>query len=97
MADPTAVIVRFHGDPDDLLERFEAARRLWIEAQHGDYPRPLFYAACKTDDGIAIVTGWETGAAHGAFGHGMAPHLDAVGMGKPDRLERMRIEKLGWG
>ena len=60
MADPLAVIIRFSGDPDDLLERFEQARRMWIDAQAGDCERPVIYAACKTEDGIAIVTGWET-------------------------------------
>jgi hypothetical protein len=55
MADPITVIIRFTGEPDDLLERFEKARRRWIEAQDGDHERPLFYAACRTDDGIAIV------------------------------------------
>jgi hypothetical protein len=63
MADPIAAIIRFSGDPDDLFERFERARRLWIEAQDGDYSRPAFYAACKTDEGIVIVNGWETDAA----------------------------------
>lgn len=47
MQDPIAVIVRFDGDPDDLIERFERARQLWIETQDADYSRPLFYAACK--------------------------------------------------
>jgi hypothetical protein len=37
MADPVAVIIRFNGDPDELFERFERARRLWIDAQDGDY------------------------------------------------------------
>ena len=60
MADPLAVIIRFNGDPDDLIDRFERARRLWTEAQDGDYDQPVFYAACKTDDGIAIVTAWDT-------------------------------------
>jgi hypothetical protein len=55
MADPIAVIIRFNGDPDDLFERFERARRLWIEAQDGDYDRPAFYAVCKADDGIVVV------------------------------------------
>jgi hypothetical protein len=96
MADPIAVIIRFNGDPDDLFERFERARRLWIEAQGGDYERPVFYAACKTDEGIAIVSGWETAVAHRAFGQRMHPHIDAVGMGTPVQIERMRIEKLGW-
>ena len=96
MADPLAVIIRFNGDPDDLIERFESARQLWIEAQDGDYDRPAFYAACKTDEGIAIVSGWETARAHRAFGHPMGPHLEAVGMGMPDHIERLRIRKLGW-
>jgi hypothetical protein len=31
MAIPVAVIIRFSGDPDDLLERFERARQTWID------------------------------------------------------------------
>jgi hypothetical protein len=91
-----SVIIRFSGDPDDLLERFERVRRMWIEAQADDYERPAFYAACKADDGIAIVTGWESAAAHRAFGQQLHPHIEAAGMGAPDRIERMRIEKFGW-
>lgn len=91
-----AVIVRFDGDPDDLLERFERARRRWVEAQPDDYEPPAFYAACRTDGGIAIISGWQTDAAHEMFGHRMARHLEAVGLGRPDRVERMPIEKLGW-
>jgi len=26
----------------------------------------------------------------------MGPHLQAVGMGMRDHIERLRIEKLGW-
>ena len=96
MNDPIAVIVRFNGDADDLSERFEKARQLWIEAQDGDYSPPAFYALCKTDDGIVIVDGWNTDAAHKAFGRAMEPHLAAVGLGGPDHLEHMWIEKLGW-
>jgi hypothetical protein len=96
MADPIAVTIRFSGDPDDLLERFERARKLWIESQDGDYERPLFYAAGKTDEGIAIVNCWESALAHRAFGQGLHPHIDAVGMSAPDRIERMPIKKLGW-
>jgi|SRR5215211_6908986 len=96
MADPIAVIIRFSGDPDDLLERFERVRQKWIEAQEGDYERPIFYAACKANEGIAIVSGWQTAVAHRAFGEELHAHIDAVGMGTPDRIERMRIGKLGW-
>lgn len=96
MADPIAVIIRFDGDPDDLLQRFERARRLWIEAQEDDYERPLIYAACKTGEGVAVVTGWQTDAAHRAFAHQMRAHLEAVGMGMPDAHEHLWIAKLGW-
>jgi hypothetical protein len=96
MADPITVIIRFNGDPDELLERFERARRLWTDAQRGDYERPAFYAACTTDDGIVVVNGWEDEAAHKTFGHQLGSHLAAVGVGKPDQVERMPIGKLGW-
>jgi hypothetical protein len=97
VADPIAVIIRFSGDPDELFERFERARRLWIEGQDGDYDRPAFYAACKTEEGIAIVSGWETDAARKAFAHRMGPYLGAAGIRKLDHHhEHLRIEKLGW-
>jgi hypothetical protein len=94
--DPIAVIIRFSGDPDDLLERFERARQLWVEEQDGDYEPPIFYAACETDGGIAILGGWYSAAAHRAFGYGMHPHIEAVGMSTPDQIERLRVAKLGW-
>jgi hypothetical protein len=96
MSDPIAVIVRFNGEPDDLFERFERARGLWIESQPDDYARPTFYAACKTNDGIVIVNGWETEADHHAFGRAMGPHLEAVGLERPEQHEHLRVEKLGW-
>jgi hypothetical protein len=96
MADPIAVIIRFSGDPDDLLERFERARQMWIEGQDGDYERPAFYAACRTADGIAIVSGWQTAVAHRGFGQRLHPHIEAMGMGTPDQIERMQIARLGW-
>jgi hypothetical protein len=96
MSGPIAVIVRFNGDPDDLCERLEVARRSWVEAQGGDYNPPAFYAVCKTEDGVVLVDGWETDADHKAFGRNMGPHLEAAGMGSPDDLEHMWIAKLGW-
>jgi hypothetical protein len=93
---PIAVTIRFRGDSEDLLERFERARRMWIDAQGGDYERPVFYAACKAEDGIAIVNVWQNAAAHRAFGQGLHTYIEAVGLSAPDRIERMRVERLGW-
>jgi heme-degrading monooxygenase HmoA len=94
--DPIAVIIRFNGDPDELLERFERARRSWVEAQDADYERPAFYAACRTDDGIAIVSGWRSAAAHRAFGQRLHAHTKAAGLSTPDQIERLRVARLGW-
>jgi hypothetical protein len=91
-----AVIIRFKGDSDDLLERFERARRNWIEAQGADYERPIFYAASRTDDGIAIVSAWHSAVGHRAFGQGLHMHIDEAGLPAPAQIERMRIERFGW-
>jgi hypothetical protein len=96
MGKPLAVIIRFRGDSAELLERFERVRHRWIDSQEGDYERPLFYAACTTDDGIAVVTGWETAIGHRAFGQGLHRHIEAAGMSMPDSIERMQIENVDW-
>lgn len=95
-ADPLVLIVRFKGEPDDLTERFERARRLWIEAQGADYARPIFYAACTTGDGIAVISVWQSDTDHRAFGRQMGPHLRAAGLERPDQHEHLQIERLGW-
>jgi hypothetical protein len=91
-----AVLIRFKGDPDELLERFERARRLWMDAQEGDYERPAFFATCREDDGILILTGWESAAGHRVFGQGIGPYIHSVGMPESEQIERLRIEWLGW-
>ena len=95
-AEPLTLIARFAGDPDDLLERFETARRLWIEAQSDDYHRPIFYAACRADDGIAVISVWRSDADHQAFGRQMGPYLQDAGLGRPDQHEHLHVEQLGW-
>ena len=96
MPDPLAVIIRFDGDSDDLLGRFERVRQSWTKAQGAGYERPSFYAGCRTNEGIAIVTAWESAVAHRAFGQGLHAYIDAHGMRHPDRIERLRVAKLGW-
>jgi hypothetical protein len=92
---PIGVIIRFAGDPDDTLARFEAARAQWIEEQAEDYERPLFYATARARDGIVILTAWRTAVAHRAFGEGIGPHIAAQGLARPE-IEHLRIEGLGW-
>jgi hypothetical protein len=93
---PIAVLIRFRGDPDELAERFEKARQMWIEAQDGDYERPAFFATCRRKDGILVLTGWESAVGHRAFGEGIGPHIHAVELPAPEEIEHMRIETLGW-
>lgn len=96
MADPIAVTIRFSGDPDELMERFERARQMWIDEQGADYERPIFYAVARAGDGIAVISAWETAVAHRAFGEGLHPHIVAAGLEHPEEIERLRIEKLDW-
>jgi hypothetical protein len=91
-----AVIIRFKGDADDLLTRFEEARRNWMAAQGDDYERPTFYAACRADDGIAVLSGWDSAAGHRAFGQGLHQFIHEAGLPEPDQIERLRIESFGW-
>ncbi len=49
MSDPIAVILRFNGDPDDLLGRFGQARKSWIEAQDDGWNPPIFFAICEAE------------------------------------------------
>jgi hypothetical protein len=96
MADALLVIIRFTGDPGDLADRVERARQLWIEAQQADYERPTFYAVCRSGDGIAIVSCWDSASAHRAFGQGLHTHIEAAGLGMPEQIERMRVVRVGW-
>lgn len=95
--DPIAVIVRFNGDADDLFERFEKARQLWMAARRDSgYNAPNFYAVAKTEDGIVLVDCFDTDEDHLAFGENMGEHLEAAGMPGPDHLEHLEVSKLGW-
>lgn len=97
MPHPIAVILRFEGDNDDLLGRFEQARKSWTEAR-GDGPNPpTFFAVCRADDGIVLVSGWEAEEDHKAFRKQMMPHLHAAGVSRPTAHEHLGIHRLGWG
>ncbi len=95
MSNPIAVILRFKGDPDDLLGRFEQALRSLIEA-HYDGNRPAFFAICKAAEGIVLVTGWEAEEDHKAFRKQVMPQLQAAGVSRPDVHEQLAIARLGW-
>jgi heme-degrading monooxygenase HmoA len=97
VSNPIAVILRFSGDPDDLLQSFEQARKSWTEAQGNGYNPPIFFATCKADEGIVLVTGWEAEEDHKAFRKQMMPCLHAAGVGRPTAHEQLEITWLGWG
>ena len=96
MSNPIAVVLRFNGDPDDLLGRFEQARKSWIEAPGGGYMPPIFFAICKADEGIVLITGWEADEDHKAFRRQMMPHLQVAGVSRPEAHEHLEIARLGW-
>lgn len=96
MPNPIAVILRFDGEPDALLERFEQARKWWIEARADGYDPPTFFAVCKAEDGIVLLSSWEAEEDHRAFRKQMMPHLQAAGVGRPKAHEQLDIARLGW-
>lgn len=96
MPNPIAVLLRFSGDPEDLLDRFEQARKSWTETQDDPYNAPAFFAICKAEDGIVLVTGWEAEEDHKAFRKQMMPRLQEAGIGRPKAHEHLAIARLGW-
>jgi hypothetical protein len=96
MSSPIAVILRFNGNPDDLLQRFELARKSWTEAQGNGNSTPIFFATCRAEDGIVLVTGWEADRDHQAFRKQMMPYLHAAGLDRPTGHEQLGIARLGW-
>ena len=96
MANRIATILRFNGDPDDLLGRFEQARQSWTEAHVSDYNPPTFFAVCKAEEGIVLVAAWEAEDDHKAFRRQMMPHLHAAGVARPEAHEHFEITRLGW-
>lgn len=96
MSNPIAVILRFKGDPDDLLGRFEQALKSWTESHDDGYNPPTFFAICRAKAGIVLVTGWATEEDHKAFRRQMMPHLQTAGIGRPEAHEHLEIARLGW-
>ena len=96
MSNPIAVILRFQGAPDDLFGRFEQARESWIAAQGDAFRPPAFFAICKEEEGIVLVSGWEHEDDHKAFRKQMMPHLHAAGVARPNDHEQLPIARLGW-
>jgi len=108
MSNPISVILRFNGDPHDLLGRFEQARKSWIEAQDEGYNPATFFAICKAEDGIVLVTGWEAEEDHKAFRKQMMPHLTRLALagqartntsgspGSGGTLSRPKHREIGW-
>ena len=76
--------------------RWRPPRTSWIEDQDHGYTPPPLVAICATQEGITVLTGWETDEDHKAFAHGMGPQLERAGATKPDGHEHLRIAKLGW-
>jgi hypothetical protein len=96
MSSSIALILRFSGDPDELVERFEQARKSWIEAQGKRYSPPIFFATCRAEDGVVLLAGWEAEEDHKAFRKQMMPYLHAAGLDRPTGHEQLGIARLGW-
>lgn len=95
MSDLAAMILRFEGDPDDLLQRYQTARGRWLETRDPDCDPPTLHAILRAKDAIVIINGCANSEQAHQFGRAMGACMKQAGL-RPAGHERFRIEKLGW-
>lgn len=96
MSDPVMAILRWDGDPETTLERYERAVAEWRE-RFGDQSSGPVHAVAGRDErgGLVVVNVSPTDRDHLHFGRNMGDPLAAVGLPTPD-VEHVSVRRLGW-
>jgi len=96
MSNPVMAILRWEGDPDTALERYERAVAAWRETFGDLSSGPLHAIAGRSErGGLVVVNVFSTDGDHLAFGRNMGDPLAAVGLPTPD-VEHVSVRRLGW-
>ena len=96
MGKPVMAILRWDGDPDTTLERYERAVAAWRETFGEQSSGPLHAIAGRSErGGLVVVNVFETNRDHLAFGRNMGEPLASVGLPTPD-VEHASVRRLGW-
>jgi quinol monooxygenase YgiN len=62
---PVAAVIRFRGDPDEILATYDATRPMQIGM--GPTPGLIIHTAARAEDGVVMVDVWESEADYWAF------------------------------
>jgi hypothetical protein len=97
MAEPVMVIIRFAGDVDEVLPRWEQAVKLWQEQFGSEYRLPATVVAEGESGGLVVVNVFATDQDHLNFGQNMGGPMAAVGLTGPfAALEHLPVRKIDW-
>ena len=95
MANQAAMMIRFNGDPDELLRRYLSARDHWLETRDPGCNPPMLHAVLSGENGIVVINGFPDVQQAHMFGRSMGACMKQAGL-RPAGHERSRIEKLQW-
>ncbi len=97
MTEPAMVIIRFAGDADEVLPRWEQAVRLWQEEFGSTYKLPATVVAAGENGELVVVNVFATDQDHLNFGQNMGGPMTAVGLTDPfAALEHLPVRKIDW-
>jgi len=88
------VILRFPGEVDELLEKWERAVQRWQDL-YPDSRLPASIAAAGEKGGLVVVNVFGSEEDHLLFGEKMGTPLREVGLDTPG-LEHLGVRKLDW-
>lgn len=92
MSDPMTVIIKFSGDPEQLLPRYKQLTSEWAT---GDAEQPLYAFTAPSPEGLVAVNVW-TDSGHAAFGQDIRHRLERHGLPMPAEIEHLPTTTIGW-
>jgi hypothetical protein len=88
------VILRFPGEVDELLERWERAVQRWQEL-YPDSRLPASIASEAENGGLVVVNVFGSDEDHLRFGQKMGTPLREVGLDTPG-MEHLAVRRIDW-
>ncbi len=91
-----ATIVRFPGNPDDLIPRYAEGLRRFSVAHPGIRPATIFLGRSDvTENALVVVVLWPQGIDHGVLGDFLLPQLKELGLERPS-VDHLAVETVGF-
>jgi len=91
-----ATIVRFPGNPDDLIPRYAEGLRRFSAAHPDIRPETMFLGRSDaTPNALVVVLLWPPGVDHGVLGGFLLPHLKELGLERPS-VDHLTVGTVGF-